>query len=83
MSEPFEHCCGLQGFGQSLFDMCPACTYHRLIREGVEEERAVLLTKIEDYKSSAVLHPHLKKFCLRRAAELEAQLTWGKTRCRS
>jgi len=74
MSSPFEHCCGLQGFGQSLYDMCKACHFYHLIHKGIDEEQAKLMTEIEDYESSAVLLPHLRKFCLQKASELEAQL---------
>ena len=29
----YDHCCGLQGFGQSLGDSCPACDSYYAVRQ--------------------------------------------------
>ncbi len=36
-SVPIEisHVCGLQGFGRSIHDICPACEFSRLVERGV------------------------------------------------
>lgn len=70
----FDHCCGLQGFGQSLYDVCPACHFMHLVWDGMSEDEAVIRTKIEDEKSAMALFPHFKEHCKKTIAELEEQL---------
>ncbi len=70
----FQHCCGLQGFGRSLHDLCPECHFTRLVWDGVDEDEAEIRTKIAKEKSDMALFPRFKEHCKREIAKLEAQL---------
>lgn len=72
--EPFEHCCGLSGFGRSIHDVCSACHFNTLLYEGESKERAEILTKIAKEESCAALFPHLRKFCLEQVEKLKGSL---------
>lgn len=41
-----RHCCGMQGFGMSTSDVCPACEKERREREGTDDT-----SPSEDFKS--------------------------------
>ena len=70
----FDHCCGLSGFGQSLYDICLACHFNHLTREGMSEDEAEIRTKIEREKSAMVLFPRFKKHCEKITVGLGEQL---------
>lgn len=74
MKNRFEHCCGLQGFGQSLHDMCPACHYQRLAWDGMDEDEAEIRTKIAKEKSDMALFPRFKEHCKKEIKKLEEEI---------
>ena len=40
MKNPFDHVCGLQGFGH-VGDACPACLFHKYLDLGYSENDAI------------------------------------------
>lgn len=44
MKNPYDHMCGLQGFGRELSDVCPACRYGSYRRAGKTHKESISLT---------------------------------------